>query len=502
MSSPIPGGTLLATYSANPDWRQQKVLGLAQALGGAMNSHRARKEQEEAREREEIATFYEMAMRNSEIAATQGDWFKKKYGAKYPQVNALVDFLAKGEAERRAEAERIRGAEQMYYSTQQQIEGGFQQERDAVAAMPDEVPVEVPVPSIAGFGGQGHVGSIVLPMPNAEKAVRSTQLSQVPEWASSAMAVARLTPEQRAILRAAKKLPFDEFNPFGDDVPVDDRPLYQAAIEGRIPIGDITTANRARSGLQQKPAEIEKQEYETAERKAKHGESMALESHKSKLTAANQAATDARAMARELVRQGGKGGGGRGRAKADEALWKLATADSEKRLSEWQEGLNAALSGLPRAPKKGETQAAIDAAIAKKRSEYVAANGPPVRLSVTNAERIQAKVRSMGLAPEDEKIETAKMVEEFSRLMRVPRTTIDDAMKIVLNRNEPTQMPSSLRKLIEDSAARAAGGRGGEGWGQIVETAKERAAAQRESGKSWTEIERLMRQAGAQEDEE
>jgi hypothetical protein len=482
MTSPIAGGTVLATYSADPDYRQQKAIGLAQAIGGAMASHRARREQEEARERDEITRFYQHALADSELAAAQGDWFVAKYGKKYPQLAPMVNLLKN----RGGEASAIRDAGKRFLSTQQQIEEKYRRDREALAGMPDEVAVDVPIPSLTGSGAP--MGSLTLPLPNAEKAVRGAQLSRVQPWAFQHLAAQAMSPLDRQRARIAKAYTLDEFDAFGDDVPVEQRVLFADALDWLGAGSDMALAGKVKNQLQQSPATLQDQEYKTGERKAEETASLELEREKSKLIAGRDEASDARAMERierkaalNPQQRGGSGRGG-GRGKAEAPLWRLALDDSANRVKEWQDGLNATLTGLPKAPRAGlkETQADITRMRIGAKNDYLReSGGRPAALSTANAERIARKVAAMDLDADDAQLETAKMVEEFTKLTKVRGTTVEDAMRIVLSR-EPASMPASVKALVGGNGAAAA-----------------KASELREAGKSWDEIERLMRQAGA-----
>ena len=184
-----PGDTILGTTTGDPGFYSRKIAALGDSLGGAFAAAQARRDADRKRELDEIQTFYALALKDGDLAASQGDTFKAKYRQKYPEIVPFIDVLQN----RHKEVESAHAAGAKYLSTQQAIEAKYAADQQAVAALPDQVHVPVPVPSFAG--GPGFV--MPMPMPNPEKAARQAQLAQVQTVAFPFLAEQQLTPLER-----------------------------------------------------------------------------------------------------------------------------------------------------------------------------------------------------------------------------------------------------------------------------------------------------------------
>lgn len=424
-TSPIPGGTVLATVSADPNYQVNKLLGLAQAVGGAMRNAQARRDQERERELREIEGFYTMALKYPELASTMGPQLKTKYGNKYPQVGGLVDVLNN----RQAEAQDIRKAGERFYAVQGTMERKYAQDQAVIASMPDQVPM--PVPS---FGTGAPVG--LMPFPNVEKAQQAAALSQVQPGAFPLLAERALSPKEREQARLAGAIQHERFDPF-KDLPPDQRANLAATLGWLV--GDARTAARTGVGLEQTEATRQAQGFQHTERTESEKERERQAIKEDERTEAQHVADDKRIRGRmgygeqiesRLIGQRaankasdkGKSGGG-----AD--LWRSAVEESKKYESDWDDGLKRATEGLEG---KKKTEAVM---------EYKKANPFPVRLGAEGAQSIAARVQQrvgQGVVDKGQASATvARLVESYHRRLREdPKAKPADVLRAVLKREE------------------------------------------------------------------
>lgn len=424
-TSPIPGGTVLATVSADPNYQVNKLLGLAQAVGGAMRNAQARRDQERERELREIEGFYTMALKYPELASTMGPQLKAKYGSKYPQVGGLVDVLNN----RQAEAQGIRQAGERFYEVQGTMERKYAADQAAVASMPDAV--LVPVPS---FGSGAPVG---MPFPNVEKAQRAAALSQIQPAAFPLVAERALSPKEREQARLAGAIQHQRFDPFKDLPP--DQKADLARILGWL-VGDA--GENAEVGMGRRPsrAKLQEQDFSRTERVESEKEKERQAIGEDERTADQARLTDRlvrgrmgmgediqerlidRRAARTAEREGGKGKGDGGGN-----LWREAQDESKVYVEEWDEGLKRATAGLEGRDKT------------KAVAEYKKANPFPARVSAEGAQSIAARVQQrvqQGVVSKGEASATvARLVESYHRRLREGMKP-SEALRAVLKREE------------------------------------------------------------------
>jgi hypothetical protein len=194
-----------------------------------------------------------MAAKYPEIAAAEGPAIKAKYGGKYPQLGPLVDVLSN----KQKEAASILAAGDRFFAAQQEMESRYAADHQAVDALPDEV--QVPMPSFAPGGG---VGGMMIPFPNPDKVTRKAALDQVQPALFPLLAAQTLSPAERHRARLAGAITQAEFDPFGDDMPVDQRSALAAALGWLT--GDAATAARTGVELESSRADKDKRAFDTA----------------------------------------------------------------------------------------------------------------------------------------------------------------------------------------------------------------------------------------------
>jgi hypothetical protein len=436
----VAGDTVLGTSTGDPNFYQRKIANLSDALGGAFAAAQARRDQQQQRELEEIKTFYAMALKDPELASVMGDSYKAKYGDKYPTLSPMIDLLQN----RARETKKITDAGDVFYANQQTIEQKYAQDQAALAAMPDQVEVKVPVPSFgmagpraAALAGEAHMGEVAIPVPNVEKVTRQAQLSQVQPALFEHFASLMMSPADRHRARIAGALTQPEPQLFGEhsDLPPDQRALAMATA-GYLGLPDSDSYEAARIGahLQQSPEKLQEQGFTTSEREAK------AKTQAEDRTAREEAQTERQREADRLER--GRMGyadsierghiaqraendtGGRGKTKP---LWKTAVEESTSRIEEWEGGLKTAMHGsdVP----------------AERKRDYILANGArPARLSADAAAKIEQRVRDAVKAghvgPEDAESATARIVEAWTRLTQQGKSS-NEALSIALSDKGP-----------------------------------------------------------------
>lgn len=442
-TSPIPGGTVLATYPSDTSYRQNKALGLANAIGSAMANYRARREQQEQREQDEIKQFYALALANNDIASTQGDWFVAKYGRKYPQLAPLVDFIKN----KRAEGEAVQASGQRFLQTQGAIEEKYRRDMEALAAMPDTVSVQVPVPSFV-TRDESVMGTVDMDVPNPDKAARQAQLAHVQPWAFQHYAAREMTPLERQQARTAGAYTLDDFDPMKDDVPIEQRALYAAGLDWLNEDTDAYRAARAKNELEQSPADIAEQQYKTSEREAKEKAASARQERSGELQAGRLELSDKLQRARMALQASITSGhiqeraatsAANGKGAKGKPLWQLALDESQARVKAWQDGKSKAISeARSMSPGGKEAGAAARDAVNRYVNGNVGSegrNGRPAQLSAAQAKRImdaaQEDVAAGKVTPEQARFGVVAAVELFSRLTQqgVPA---EKALKTVL----------------------------------------------------------------------
>lgn len=352
--SSLPGGaTLLASY-ADPDWKSDKINRLGQAVAGAFSSYQARKEQERQREMEEIQNFLSLAQQYPELATSQGGEFKAKYGERYPLVGGMVDVLGN----KASEAAAVRAAGEKWLATQQQMESGYAQRQQAVAALPDQVPApgfewlppevtsQVPVPMV----------------PNPAKQQAAAAVAGINPAMAPLLAAQQLTPQERARARLwaqANKIPmptefdaFDDLSPEGRAVLAQQMGLLTGvAGDWALAQGEMTVS----------PADLAAREHSTGERVARqeYGTSERLAEQEfrqqTRTEDVDQSAVEhARRLEIERIRDQRSGRRASGDGKGVQ-LWERALDESEALVGGWAAGLTAAKETAADKPKAAQS---------------------------------------------------------------------------------------------------------------------------------------------------
>lgn len=350
---------LLGTSVDDQDFYSRKLQDAAKWISAFQGQRSQKKQLQEQREQEELDFALRTIQQRPELAKTFGADIVQRYGAKYPMAASLITAMQQPDELQ----QQIQQGGEAWTNNWRQMRTDYSARQAAAQAMPDYQPMPEPASS-PGLYQSSKLGPAFSPQfspPNPEKERALNELKKQRPELFSLQALQALDPAQQGAARLYAKsrgIPIpEEFDPY-DQLPGDQVALYASQAGQLDPQDEVVRAQRYKAGLEQDPARLQEQGFQTDERVKREAATSAQTERKATLNLERMDVADTKARSRAVFQDGlirGRAESGfqrskelidyRGRSSSG-AAWKGAMDASGKVISDYDARLRQATQGL------------------------------------------------------------------------------------------------------------------------------------------------------------